>query len=322
MVVGGRISGGGPRSGRASPENLAAPERLFARGLRVSAASQPAGYEPPRPATAFLGRRQELHGLIALLETKVDRLVTLTGPGGIGKTRLALQAAAEISEAYPDGVWWTPLAPIREVASILPAVAQTLGAAEDQARPSLEAVVDRIAGRRMLLLFDNAEHLLPGLAAELSALVGACPSVRLLVTSRERLQVAAEVAFPVPPLSPPDGERLFLDRARSVGVPLGADGTIAELCARLDELPLALELAAARTVVFSPTQLLERLGQRLKGPTQGESGRRPPATDAPRDPRLVTRTTHRWRAASVCRAGRLQQWLHVRGRRGNRGRRC
>ena len=245
-------------------KDLSAPERLFQLGATEfpPLRSLPST-NLPVPATAFLGRSQELHGLVALLETDDRRLVTLTGPGGIGKTRLALQAAAEVSEAYPDGVWWTPLASVRAATSVLPALAQTLGAVEDQARSLFEAVVDRVGGRRMLLLFDNAEHLLPGLAAELSALVGACASVRMLVTSRERLQVAAEVAFPVPPLSRPDGERLFLDRARSVGVPLSANGTIAELCARLDELPLALELAAARTVVFSPAQLLERLGQRL-----------------------------------------------------------
>ena len=245
-------------------KDLAAPERLFQLG---ASEFPPLRGLPsnnlPVPATAFLGRSEELHELVALLETEDRRLVTLTGPGGIGKTRLALHAAAEVSDAYPDGVWWTPLASLREAASVLPAVAQTLGAVEDQARPVLEAVVDRVAGRRMLLLLDNAEHLLPGLAAELSALIAACPNVRLLVTSRERLQVAAEVAFPVPPLSHRDGERLFLDRSRSAGVALSASGTIAELCARLDELPLALELAAARTVVFSPDQLLERLGERL-----------------------------------------------------------
>jgi predicted ATPase len=115
----------------------------------------------------------------------------------------------------------------------------------------------------MLLLLDNAEHLLPGIAEELSVFVAACPSVQLLVTSRERLQLAAEVAFPVAPLSPSDGERLFLDRARTAGVLLRRDHRVSELCARLDELPLALELAAARTVVFTPEQLLERLGHRL-----------------------------------------------------------
>jgi predicted ATPase/class 3 adenylate cyclase len=245
-------------------KDLAAPERLFQLGV---AEFPPLRSLPrtnlPVPATAFLGRRRELRELIALLQAPATRLLTLTGPGGTGKTRLALQAAAEVSDAYPDGVSWTALASIREAASILPAVAQTLGVMEEQGRPVLEALADRVAGRRMLLLLDNAEHLLPGVADELSVFVAACPSVQLLVTSRERLQLGAEVAFPVAPLSPSDGERLFLDRARTAGVLLRRDHRVSELCARLDELPLALELAAARTVVFTPEQLLDRLGHRL-----------------------------------------------------------
>lgn len=245
-------------------KDLAAPERLFqlGEGEFPPLRSLP-GTNLPVPMTAFLGRRRELRELITLLQAPATRLVTLTGPGGTGKSRLALQAAAEVSDAYWDGVWWTSLAPIRESALVLPAVAQTLGVVEEQARPVADALADLVAGRRMLLLLDNAEHLLPGVANELSAFVAACPSVQLLVTSRERLQLGAEVAFPVAPLSPSDGERLFLDRARTAGVLLRRDGTVSELCARLDELPLALELAAARTVVFTPAQLLERLGHRL-----------------------------------------------------------
>jgi predicted ATPase/class 3 adenylate cyclase len=245
-------------------KDLAAPERLFQLGV---AEFPPLRSLPstnlPVPTTAFLGRRRELRELIALLQAPGTRLVTLTGPGGTGKTRLALQAAAEVSDEYPDGVSWTSLTPLREAVSMLPAVAQTLGVLEEQGRPVLDALADRVAGRRMLLLLDNAEHLLPGIAEELSVFVAACPSVQLLVTSRERLQLAAEVAFPVAPLSPSDGERLFLDRARTAGVLLRRDHRVSELCARLDELPLALELAAARTVVFTPEQLLERLGHRL-----------------------------------------------------------
>jgi predicted ATPase len=245
-------------------KDLAAPERLFQLG---SAEFPPLRSLPstnlPVPATPFLGRRRELRELTALLQAPDTRLVTLTGPGGTGKTRLALQAAAEVSDAYPDGVSWTPLSPIREAGSVLPAVAQTVGVMEEQGRSVLEALGDRFAGRRMLLLLDNAEHLLPGIAEDLSAFVAACPSVQLLVTSRERLQLGAEVAFPVAPLSASDGERLFLDRARTAGVVLRRDHRVSELCARLDELPLALELAAARTVVFTPEQLLERLGHRL-----------------------------------------------------------
>lgn len=245
-------------------KDLAAPERLFQLGDGVfpPLRSLPSS-NLPIPATAFLGRSRELRELTTLLQASSTRLVTLTGPGGIGKTRLALQAGAEISDAYPEGVWWTSLALIREAASVLHAVAQTLGVVEEQARPPLDLLADRTAGRRMLLLFDNAEHLLPGVAAELSALLAACPSVELLVTSRERLQLGAEVAVPVPPLSRSDGERLFLDRARAAGVPLRPDEAVSELCARLDDLPLALELAAARTVVFTPPQLLDRLGHRL-----------------------------------------------------------
>ena len=245
-------------------KDLAAPERLFQLGeeefppLRSLQSTN-----LPVPATAFLGRRRELRELTTLLQAPGTRLLTLTGPGGTGKTRLALQAAAEVSDAYPDGVWWTSLAPLREADSVLPALGRALGVGEEQARPLLELVAERTAGRRMLVLLDNAEHLLPGIATELSAFVAACPSVQLVVTSRERLQLGAELAFPVPTLSRSDGERLFLDRARNAGVLLRADEAASELCARLDELPLALELAAARTVVFTPAELLERLGQRL-----------------------------------------------------------
>jgi non-specific serine/threonine protein kinase len=174
-----------------------------------------------------------------------------------------LEVAAEVSDRYPDGVCWISLASIRQVTSALSAVVQALGVVEEQGRPVLETLVDRLLGRRVLLLLDNAEHLLPSLAGELSRVVAACPGVRLLVTSRERLQLAAEVAFPVPPLSAVDGERLFLERARAAGASLSEEEAVSELCTRLDELPLALELAAARTVVFTPAQLLERLGHRL-----------------------------------------------------------
>lgn len=245
-------------------KDLAAPERLFQLG---DGQFPPLRSLPrtnlPVPATPFVGRRRELLELTALMKTQDARFVTLTGTGGTGKTRLALQVAAEVSDVHPDGVWWISLAPLREAASVPSAVAQLLGVVEEQARPLLETLVDWLAARRLLLVLDNAEHLLPGVAAELSSIAAAGPGVRLLVTSRERLQLAAEVAFPVPPLSPADGERLFLDRARAAGISLSEDDAVSELCARLDELPLALELAAARTVVFTPAQLLERLRHRL-----------------------------------------------------------
>ena len=245
-------------------KDLAEPERLFQLGegtfppLRSLSVTN-----LPVAPTPLVGRSRELLELTTIMESHDARVVTLTGPGGTGKTRLALQAAAEVADAYPGGVWWISLAPIRDVGSVLSAITQTLGVAEEQGRPLLEMFADWVAGRPILLLLDNAEHLLPELAAELSGAIAACPTAHLVVTSRERLQLAAEVVFPVPPLAAGDGERLFLDRARAAGVSIPPDEPVAELCARLDELPLALELAAARTVVFTPTQLLERLGQRL-----------------------------------------------------------
>jgi len=245
-------------------KDLTSPERLFQVG---DEAFPPLRSLPttnlPVPATPFLGRRRELGEVIELLQSGERRLVTLTGPGGTGKTRLALQAAAEVSDAYPDGVWWMSLTAIGDAGAVLPAVGQLLGVVDEQSESLLDRLAGHVAGRRLLIVLDNAEHLLPLIADEVAAVVARCPGVDLLVTSRERMQLGAEVVFPVPPLSRPDGERLFLDRARTAGVPLRWDETVAELCARLDELPLALELAAARTVVFTPAQLLERLGRRL-----------------------------------------------------------
>ena len=244
-------------------KDLAAVERLFQLGER--------GFPPlrslprtnlPVPGTPFVGRRRELLELAELLRTDT-RLVTLTGPGGAGKTRLALKAAAEVGGDYPDGVWWIPLASLREASLVLPAVAQTLGILEESGRKVVDALAARLDGRHVLLVFDNVEHLLPEIAAEISSLASRCPLLRILMTSRERLQLAAEVVAPVPPMASEEAVQLFLERARSAGVVLEADAAVAELCARLDDLPLALELAAARTVVFSPKQLLERLTRSL-----------------------------------------------------------
>lgn len=245
-------------------KDLAAPERVFQLGEE--------GFPPlktlhrsnlPVPATPFLGREGELAEAVALLRRDDMRLLTLTGPGGTGKTRLALQAAAEVSNDYPGGVFWVPLAPLREAALVLPSLAQAQEIQEEPGHDLVETLATRLAGNRVLVLLDNAEHLLPVLAVDVAKLIAACPTLTLVVTSRERLHVAAETTWPVPPLSESDAERLFIERAGSVGVSLRVDETLAELCRRLDELPLALELAAARTVVFSPRQLLDRLSQRL-----------------------------------------------------------
>jgi predicted ATPase len=208
----------------------------------------------PVPATPFLGREQELAEVVALLAADNARLLTLTGPGGTGKTRLALQAAGLASDAYPDGVWWIPLAPLRDPALVLATAAQTLG--------SKNGLAEHIQDKSMLCLFDNFEQVVEA-APEIAALVGACPNLDVLVTSRERLRVGGEQTYPVPPLAESDGEALFLTRARAVDPAFAPSEAVRELCLRLDELPLALELAAARTALFSPEQLLEKLSQRL-----------------------------------------------------------
>jgi predicted ATPase/class 3 adenylate cyclase len=217
----------------------------------------------PVPATPFLGREHELGEVVALLRDSATRLLTLTGPGGSGKTRLALQAAAETADSFLDGVTWLPLAPLRDPALLLPSLAHALGVAEQPDREPVEVLVEALEGKRLLLLLDNLEHLLPQAAVEVGRLVAGSPTMQVLVTSRERLQLQAEIAWPVPPLSADDGERLFVERARAVGAQLHVDSSLSELCRRLDQMPLALELAAARSVLFTPEQLLLRLSKRL-----------------------------------------------------------
>jgi predicted ATPase len=207
----------------------------------------------PVPATAFVGREQELTEASELLLDGV-RLLTLSGPGGTGKTRLALQAAAAAADGHPDGVWWVPLASLADPALVLPAAGEVLGAKGDLRR--------EIADRQLLLLLDNFEHVIEA-AGEVAGLLGACPHLAVLVTSRERLQVAGEHEYAVPAMAPPDGFELFAARARALGTEVEEDEAVLELCERLDNLPLALELAAARTKLFSPAQLLERLSTRL-----------------------------------------------------------
>jgi predicted ATPase/predicted Ser/Thr protein kinase len=208
----------------------------------------------PLPATPFLGRARELADVGALLIRDDLRLLTLTGPGGTGKTRLALEAASVLGEHYPEGIWWVPLAPLGDPSLVLATVAQVLGTKRE--------LTKHIGTKRLLLLLDNFEHLMEA-AAELGAVLAACPNITVLVTSRERLQLAGEHEYAVPPLAPPDGVALFLTRTRALGGDFEADSPTRELCDRLDNLPLALELAAARTKLFAPAQLLERLGQRL-----------------------------------------------------------
>ena len=208
----------------------------------------------PVPSTPFVGRRRALAEVTSLLVSHGARLVTLTGPAGTGKTRIALQSAAEASDAYPDGVFWAPLSPLRDPRLVLEAAAQALEAKG--------VLADRIADRRVLLVLDNFEHLMDA-APDLAGLLAACPNLQLLVTSRELLRVPGEQAYPVPPLDPEDATELFTARARAADPSFEPTPIIERLCSQLENLPLTLELAATRVAVLSPEQLLDRLSERL-----------------------------------------------------------
>jgi predicted ATPase len=244
-------------------KDLAAPERVFQLGGSVFPPLRSLQLTNlPSPATPFLGRERELAEVVDLLQREEPRLLTLTGPGGTGKSRLALQAAAEASEPYVDGVWWVSLAPLQEAGLLVSTLAQALGVEEQPGRELGDIVAQRLSGRRALVLLDNAEHLLPEIAGEI-ARVRDVAGPKILVTSRERLQLQGEHVYAVPTLAVGDGIELFLTRARALDPDILRTEAVTELCARLDHLPLALELAAARTVVFTPEQLLARLSERL-----------------------------------------------------------
>jgi predicted ATPase len=244
-------------------KDLAAPERVWQLGDAEFPPLKSLGRTNlPVPATPFLGRDDELAAVAELLTRTDVRLLTLTGPGGTGKTRLALQAAAETAERFADGITWVPLAPLRDPALTNAVVAGALEIPEVPDRPVDQSLREWLGGKRVLLLLDNAEHLLPDVAAEVSGLLAA-PGPTVLVTSRERLRVAGEHAYGVPSLSEQDAVSLFVARARQVDEAFVETTAVPELCRRLDHLPLALELAAARTSLFSPAQLLDRLSKRL-----------------------------------------------------------
>jgi predicted ATPase len=209
----------------------------------------------PVPSTPFLGREHELAEVLESLSRPDVRLLTLTGPGGTGKTRLGLQAAARLAAHYRHGVWWVPLASLSDPRLVLETAAQTLGAGDG-------GLATHVADRSMLLLFDNFEHVVEA-AADVAALLASCPKLEVLVTSREPLRVTGEHEYAVPSLGHVEAVDLFVARATAVKANFRPDDRVSEICRRVDDLPLALELAAARVKALSPAQILARLEQRL-----------------------------------------------------------
>ncbi len=232
----------------------------------------------PAPPNPFIGRQRELSELSRLLAH--NRLLTLVGPGGVGKTRLALQLALQEQAAFPDGVYFVSLAPLHEPEQIVQAIAQTLELTFAGAADPLQALKQQLRVRRLLLLLDNFEHLLPA-ATLVGELIQAAPELSVLATSRQPLALYGEQEYPVPPLKLPDMRRpelwpllsqsesvtLFVQRAQAAGPGFQLTAAnalaIAEICCRLDGLPLAIELAAARVKFLSPEELLQRLSRRL-----------------------------------------------------------
>ena len=259
-------------------KDLAAPEPLWqlGDGEFPPLASLNQTNLPVQP-TPLIGRERELREAGELL--RESRLLTLAGPGGSGKTRLALQLAADAVEDFPHGVWWVPLQALRDPALVLPTIASTLGAQGDLA--------EHLTGRRLLLVLDNMEQLVDA-AGELAALLTASGELKLLVTSREPLRVVAEVAYAVEPLAEDDAVALFRERA-AAGEPLDA---VRHICRALDCLPLAIELAAARTTLLSPRELLARLERRLPLLSAGKR-------DAP-DRHRTLRATIEWSYELLC----------------------
>ncbi|HEX8969378.1 MAG TPA: tetratricopeptide repeat protein [Chloroflexota bacterium] len=255
--------------------------------LKTPDQAESLGGRPPEPVTPLVGRQSELAEVCGLLAQRSTRLLTLTGPGGTGKSRLALAVAAELAESF-DQVCFVDLTTVRDAQQVPSALAQALHVNEGGTRPMLAVFRDVLAERACLVIFDNFEHVL-GAASFVAELLGTCPTLVILVTSREALAVRSERVYGVEPLPVPDLDRLgdvaslrqipsvmlFEERARArragFGLTEAAGRVVAEICVRLDGLPLAIELAAAQAAVLAPAAILQRL--HLRAPSVSSSPR-------------------------------------------------
>jgi predicted ATPase/class 3 adenylate cyclase len=267
-------------------KDLPAPERLFqvvAEGLPQDfPALRSIDARPnnlPRQLTSFVGRQDEIAKVKQMLATAP--LVTLTGPGGVGKTRLSIEVGADLLEGFDGGAWFVELASLSDPAFVLQAIASVLGVVEEPGRPLLGTLVEHLRGHRTLILLDNCEQVIGACAEIADALLRACPMVRILATSREALGIQGEALFPVPSLSLPsadqrsaeelsqfDSVRLFVERAIAASpafrVTPANGAAIGQICRRLDGVPLAIELAAARVRALTPDQIAARLDDRFR----------------------------------------------------------
>ena len=275
-------------SGRTRLKDLGRPEHVF----QLATSGVTANFPPlrtldvhpnnlPLQPTPLVGREREIGEVADRVRSEEVRLLTLTGPGGTGKTRLGLQAAVDVLEEFSDGAFFVALATITEPELVASTVARALGVKESAEQPLMESLKSYLHFKHLLLVLDNFEQVLEG-APVVAELLGACPKLKVLATSRIPLRLYGEQEYPVPPLTLPDPRvmpplevltqyeavRLFVERARAIKADFFVTNenapAVAEICARLDGLPLAIELAAARTRMLPPQKMLERLGNRLK----------------------------------------------------------
>ena len=276
-----------PELGAYRVPGAAQPERLFQLTradapddvLHPPLAMVAAGGGVPHPPTRFFGREAELADLAARLTSDTDRLLTLLGPGGSGKTRLAIEVGARLTEAFKGAVWFVPLVDLQDPELVPSALLRTLQLEERHRADPFAQIASSLGQRPALLVLDNAEHLLPDGGESIANLVSRCPSVRCLVTSRTRLGIAGEAVLALPPLPLPPADasmeefaacasvKLLVDRAQATlpefQATLGNAADLCRLCERLEGLPLALELAAAKLATMTPAQVLRQLEERL-----------------------------------------------------------